>query len=128
MLEVDTPVLEQMRQRAHADALPVRKNDGFYQAVHDRALQLAELTEQDTRGNEWRPAEYGPTSFYLLLGVTRESPMWQVEEAYRRFVAENHPDRFPADSDARREAQRRLGEMSSFMADLRGYHLHHRVS
>jgi DnaJ-domain-containing protein 1 len=124
LLEVDTPVLEQLRQRALADEQAAPTDERFYHALRERAERLA---ARDVEGDEWRPAEYGPTSFYLLLGVTRDAPMWRVERAYKRYVAANHPDRCGGDPERKRECEQRLSEMNVFMAKLRAYHRRRRA-
>jgi DnaJ-domain-containing protein 1 len=60
----------------------------------------------------------GP-SHYDLLHLERSATDHQIERAYRREVAANHPDRFFDNPERRKEAERALKELNAAMRILR---------
>lgn len=56
---------------------------------------------------------------YVLLGVDPSASDREIERAYRKRVAEWHPDRFHSDPQARAEAERQLRRLNAGIAVLR---------
>jgi hypothetical protein len=56
---------------------------------------------------------------YQVLGVLPDATQEQIEQAYRRYVADIHPDKFFDDPVKRRGAEKRLRELNSIMQVLR---------
>jgi hypothetical protein len=120
MPDLDDNVLEYFLRERRPDETHTAESEDFYYAVRERALRLA---EQDANGEtDFQPNAYGDISFYWLLGVSRDAPLWKIERAYHRFVSENHPDHFTHNGDEQRERARRLSEMNDFMRVLRRRH------
>jgi hypothetical protein len=56
---------------------------------------------------------------YELLGIDRAANDAQIEEAYRKYVALIHPDRFYDDPRRRTEAEQKLKQLNAVMEVLR---------
>jgi len=67
-----------------------------------------------------RPRRRAPRDdLYALLGVEAGASDRDIERAYRRRVAEWHPDRFHGDPAAQKDAERRLRQLNAAMDVLR---------
>ena len=56
---------------------------------------------------------------YQILGVPPTSTQEQIERAYRRYVADIHPDKFFDNPERRKEAEERLRHLNKIMQTLR---------
>jgi len=56
---------------------------------------------------------------YSLLGVRPNATGAEIEQAYRRYAAEIHPDRFFDDPARRRQAEQKLKQLNAAMQVLR---------
>ena len=61
----------------------------------------------------------GEPDYYELLGLERTATDAQIEQAYRRYVAQIHPDRFFEDPRRRVEAERKMRQLNAVMEVLR---------
>ncbi|QYX55885.1 molecular chaperone DjiA [Roseovarius sp. SCSIO 43702] len=74
--------------------------DGVYHPNEDlfleRVAELFELPEADFRAIRARFVEGAPRDPYAVLGVSRDAPLDEIRDAWRRQVRDTHPDRMLA--------------------------------
>lgn len=63
--------------------------------------------------------EMAGMDYYTMLGIRRDATDGEIEGAYRRYVAEIHPDKFFDDPARRALAEARLKELNAVVAILR---------
>jgi len=70
--------------------------------------------------DRWAIKDKPPTvTHYQLLGVPPDATAAVIERAYRRYVADIHPDKFFDDPERRKEAESKLRELNAIMQILR---------
>jgi hypothetical protein len=62
---------------------------------------------------------------YRVLGVPPDCSLNALKAARRRLTRTWHPDRFPAGSEQRRQAEERIKDVNTAFARLRGYYAKH---
>jgi len=85
------------------------------EAVLERIARTLDTTEADFRAVLARKRGSGRADPYEVLGLTPKASDQEIRDAYRRLIAQHHPDKQPADaSPAERErAEQRAREINA---------------
>ena len=80
-----------------------------------RLPRLPNLIDAHGEGENGR----GESELRAVLGVNLDATLEQIEQAYRRYVARIHPDKFSGDTVQQDLAEQQLKQVNAGMALLR---------
>ena len=91
------------------------------EAVLERIARTLDTTEADFRAVIARKRGPGRADPYEVLGLTPKASDQEIRDAYRRLIAQHHPDKQPADAspEERAEAERRAREINAAYEQLK---------